>query len=159
MGIALSTDNGTLFWSKPDMLYSVHTALLRDARSDEQLDSAINTWPIRHFSSDGLARDKEGHLLLTDVTHNGVQRLSPLQGHYELLASDPRISWPDGIPVGPDGAIYVTSSQFHRGAPFNGGTDTRRAPLAVVPACSPPHSCHGTYGFEPPNGIVVLSFL
>jgi len=136
MGIALSTDNGTLFWSKPDMLYSVPTALLRDARSDEQLDSAINTWPIRHFSSDGLARDKEGHLLLTDVTHNGVQRLSPLQGHYELLASDPRISWPDRIAVGPDGAVYVTSSQFHRGAPFSGGTDARRPPFGLFRLCS-----------------------
>ena len=132
MGVALSSDDGTLFWSKPDMLYSIPTVLLRDARvSDAQLDSAINTWPIRHFSSDGLARDKQGHILLTDVSHNAVQRLSPLEGHYELLASDPRISWPDGIAVGPDGAIFVTSSQFHRGAAFNGGTDARRPPFGL----------------------------
>jgi hypothetical protein len=144
MGVALSTDNGTLFWSKPDMLYSVPTALLRDAGvSDVQLDAAINTWPIRHFSSDGLARDKDGHILLTDVTHNGVQRLSPLQGHYELLASDPRISWPDGIAVGPDGAIFVTSSQFHRSPPFNGGADARRPPFGLFRLCSRAHSVHG----------------
>ncbi len=144
IGVALSSDDGTLFWSKPDILYSVPTALLRDAGvSDGALDSAINTWPIRHFSSDGLARDKEGHVLLTDVTHNGVQRLSPLQGHYELLASDPRISWPDGIAVGPDGAIYVTSSQFHRGAPFNGGTDARRPPFGLFRLCSRAHCALG----------------
>jgi sugar lactone lactonase YvrE len=136
MGVALSSDNRTLFWSKPDMLYSVPTALLRDAGSDEEIDAAINAWPIRHFSSDGLARDKDGHILLTDVTHNGVQRLSPLEGHYELLASDPRISWPDGIAVGPDGAIYVTSSQFHRSAPFNGGVDARRPPFGLFRLCS-----------------------
>ncbi|HEX3395821.1 MAG TPA: L-dopachrome tautomerase-related protein [Steroidobacteraceae bacterium] len=137
IGVALSSDNGTLFWSKPDMLYSVPTALLLDAGvSDSDLDAAINTWPIRHFSSDGLARDKDGHILLTDVTHNGVQRLSPLEGHYELLAADPRISWPDGIAVGPDGAIYVTSSQFHRSAPFNGGTDARRPPFGLFRLCS-----------------------
>lgn len=132
IGVALSTHDGTLFWSKPDTLYSVPTALLHDASaSDKLLDSAINTWPIRHFSSDGLVRDREGHILFTDVTHNGVQRLSPLRGHYELLVSDPRISWPDGIALGPDGAIYVTSSQFHCSAAFNGGTDRRRPPFGL----------------------------
>jgi hypothetical protein len=132
VSVALRTDDNTLYWSKHDTLYSVSTELLLDPyTSGEKLDSAINTWPIRHFSSDGLARDKEGHILFTDVTHNGVQRLSPLQGHYDLLVSDPRISWPDGIAEGPDGAIYVTSSQFHRSAVFNAGTDRRRPPFGL----------------------------
>jgi sugar lactone lactonase YvrE len=144
MGVALSSDDETLFWSTPDMLYSAPAALSRAARGDDELESAINTWPVRHFSSDGLARDKEGHILLTVVTHNGVQRLSPLQGHYELLASDPRISWPDGIAVGPDGAIYVTSSQFHRSAAFGGGTDSRRPPFGVFRLCSRARWVHGS---------------
>ena len=66
-----------------------------------------------------------------DVTHNGVQRLTPGAGTYELLISDPRISWPDGIAVGPDHAIYVTSSQFHRSSMFNDGVDRRRAPFSL----------------------------
>jgi hypothetical protein len=132
IGVVLRTDDGTLYWSKPDTLYSVPTALLLNpAVTDEELDASITTWPIRPFSSDGLARDREGHILFTDVTHNGVQRLSPLQGRYELLVSDPRISWPDGIAEGPDGDIYVTSSQFHRGPAFNGGRDRRRPPFGL----------------------------
>jgi hypothetical protein len=132
IGIALHTDDGTLYWSKPDTLYSVSTELLLNPRtSAAQLDAAIKTWPLRPFASDGLARDGDGHILLTDVTHNGVQRLSPLQGQYELLVSDPRISWPDGIAVGPDATIYVTSSQFHRSALFNDGVDKRRAPFSL----------------------------
>lgn len=148
VGVALLTDDNMLYWAKPDTLYSVPTALLLDATtSDRELDAAINTWPIRPFASDGLVRDKEGHLLFTDVTHNGVQRLSPHQGHYELLAADPRISWPDGIAVGPDGGIYVTSSQFHRSAAFNSGKDKRRPPFGLFRLCprgrfSPISSAH-----------------
>ncbi len=142
IGVTLRTDDGTLYWAKPDTLYSVPTALLLNPEvTERQLDDAITTWPIRPFSSDGLVRDREGHILFTDVTHNGVQRLSPLEGHYELLVSDPRISWPDGIAEGPDGTIYVTSSQFHRSAPFNHGRDKRRPPFGLYRLLSRPR-CH-----------------
>jgi hypothetical protein len=132
IGIALHGNDDTLYWSKPDTLYSIDTRLLLDPNaSAAQLDAAIRTWPLRPFASDGLAHDSEGHILLTDVTHNGVQRLTPGSGTYELLISDPRISWPDGIAVGPDHAIYVTSSQFHRSSMFNDGVDRRRAPFSL----------------------------
>lgn len=138
IGIALQSDADTLYWSKPDTLYSVATQLLRNSLvSAAQLNAAIKTWPLRPFASDGLVHDRKGHVLLTDVTHNGVQRLSPGLGNYELLVSDPRISWPDGIAVGPDESIYVTSSQFHRSSMFNDGVDRRRAPFnlfRVAPA-------------------------
>jgi sugar lactone lactonase YvrE len=130
IGIALHRN--TLYWSKPDTLFSLDSHLLLDPQvSAAQLDAAIRTWPLRPFASDGLVHDRSGHILLTDVTHNGVQRLSPGLGNYELLVSDPRISWPDGIAVGPDEAIYVTSSQFHRSSLFNDGVDRRRAPFSL----------------------------
>jgi hypothetical protein len=130
IGIALHSEGHTLYWSKPDTLYSIDTRLLLDPQaSAAQLDAAIRTWPVRSFASDGLAHDRKGHILLTDVTHNGVQRLSPALGNYELLVSDPRISWPDAIALGPDESIYVTSSQFHRSSMFNDGVDRRRAPF------------------------------
>jgi hypothetical protein len=133
IGITLHDDEGALYWSKPDTLYSVDTTLLLDPGvSAAQLDAAIRTWPVRPFASDGLTYDRGGHILLTDVTHNGVQRLTPGSGNYELLISDPRISWPDGIAVGPDHAIYVTSSQFHRSSMFNDGVDRRRAPFSLL---------------------------
>jgi hypothetical protein len=132
IGIALHADDSTLYWSKPDALYSIGTDLLLDAQiGADRLEASVTQWPPRSFASDGLARDGEGHLLFTDVTHNGVQRLSPSRGNYELLVSDPRISWPDGIEVGPDGAIYVTSSQFHRSALFHDGVDRRCAPFSL----------------------------
>jgi hypothetical protein len=132
IGIAMHSDSDTLYWSKPDTLYSVDTQLLLDPGvSAAQLDAAVRTWPLRPFASDGLADDGKGHILLTDVTHNGVQRLSPGLGNYELLLSDPRISWPDAIAVGPDESIYVTSSQFHRSSMFNDGVDRRRAPFSL----------------------------
>jgi hypothetical protein len=132
IGIALHGRDDTLYWSKPDTLYSVDTRRLLDPQvSAAQLDAAITIWPLRPFASDGLAHDHQGHILLTDVTHNGVQRLSPGSGTYELLVSDPRISWPDGVAVGPDGSIYVTSSQFHRSSLFNDGVDRRRAPFSL----------------------------
>ena len=132
IGIALHDGEGTLYWSKPDTLYSVDTrSLLDPGVNAAQLDAAVRTWPVRPFASDGLAHDRSGHILLTDVTHNGVQRLTPGLGNYDLLISDPRISWPDGIAVGPDQSIYVTSSQFHRSSMFNDGVDRRRAPFSL----------------------------
>jgi hypothetical protein len=132
IGIAMHSDDGTLYWSKPDSLYSIQTQLLFDPQvSAARLDAAVRSWPLRSFASDGLVHDREGHILLTDVTHNGVQRLSPASGDYELLVSDPRISWPDGVATGPDEAIYVTSSQFHRSGMFNDGLDKRRAPFSL----------------------------
>jgi Major royal jelly protein len=132
IGIALHSEDQTLYWSKPDTLHSLDTRLLLDPEaSAEQLNAAITTWPKRPFASDGLAHDRNGNILLTDVTHNGVQRLIPGSGNYELLISDPRISWPDGIAVGPDESIYVTSSQFHRSSIFNDGIDRRRAPFTL----------------------------
>jgi Major royal jelly protein len=132
IGIAMHSDADTLYWSKPDTLYSVDTQLLLDPGvSAAQLDAAVRTWPLRPFASDGLADDGTGRILLTDVTHNGVQRLSPGSGNYELLVSDARISWPDAIAVGPDESIYVTSSQFHRSSMFNDGVDRRRAPFSL----------------------------
>jgi Major royal jelly protein len=132
IGIALHSDDHTLYWSKPDTLHSVDTHLLLDPRANAaKLSAAIRAWPQRTFASDGLAHDRNGNILLTDVTHNGVQRLTPSSGNYEMLISDPRISWPDGVAMGPDDSLYVTSSQFHRSSMFNDGVDRRRAPFGL----------------------------
>ncbi len=131
-GITLAEQDRTLFWNRADELFSIPVAQLTDpAVTDADVDSAITAWPLRDFASDGLDHDDQGNVLLTDLAHNAVQSLDTATGSYQLLATDPDISWPDGVTVAPDGSVYVTSSQIHRSTMF-GDTDERNPPFAVL---------------------------
>jgi len=131
-GITLAEHDRTLFWNRADELFSIPVAQLNDpAGTDADVDGAITTWPLRDFASDGLDHDDQGNVLLTDLAHNAVQSLDTATGSYQMLATDPDISWPDGVTVAPDGSVYVTSSQIHRSTMF-GDTDERNPPFAVL---------------------------
>lgn len=134
VGIAISADGETLYWSKPNELYAIPAEILVDpTRSDEEIAAAVQMLPLRDFASDGLDWDREGRIYFTDVSNDGVQCLTTANGRYELLFTDPRLSWPDGVALGPDRTVYVTSSQFHRSAIFSGGVDRRKAPFGPPP--------------------------
>lgn len=127
-GITLGRD-GELFWNRSEELFSISVDILEDG-DRQSIDAATVTWPLRDFASDGLDRDASERVLLTDLANNGVQRLDPATGNYERLASDPAISWPDGVAAAPDGSVYTTSSQIHHSSMF-GNSDTRQPPFGV----------------------------
>ena len=52
-------------------------------------------------------------------------------GHFDLVAHDPRIIWPDAL-FATDTHLYVTLGQWNRLPGFNNGLDLRRPPYLVV---------------------------
>jgi len=62
--------------------------------------------------SDGIAIDKKGRVVLTDVEHGGVMAFDPATKRLSKLGRSNNIVWPDGIVVGADDSVYFTDSSI-----------------------------------------------
>ncbi len=131
-GIALSPDNEFVYYQAlmGATLYRVPTAVLRDAsKSADDLSKAVEKVATL-FPNDGYWMDKSGNLYLSDLRDGAIQKRTP-EGKIELVASDPRIQWPDSFAQGPDGALYFTCSHIHHMPQYNGGQSARTEPYAI----------------------------
>lgn len=132
-GIALSADGATLYYCalSSRRLYSVPTALLRDASvSEADLAAAVRDLGEKG-ASDGLEADAQGAIYAGDYEHNAIRKRHP-DGRWETLLHDPRVLWPDTLSVGPDGYLYFTANQLHRQPAFHAGRDEREKPYALL---------------------------
>jgi len=139
-GITLSADSTRLYYSplSSRRLYSIPTDVLANFDASEaQLESAV-TNEGEKGAADGLATDRENRIYTTDSEHDAIMRRYP-DGHFDVVARDPRIVWPDGI-FAADHFVYVTLGQWDRLPGFNGGEDLRRPPylLVRIPIEAPP---------------------
>lgn len=115
-GVALSPDGQTLYWTVTTgtRLRAVPTALLRDAgASDAVRAAAIRDLGAVGGNTDGIVADAAGRVYITDVTRNGIVRYEPATGTLALLAADEGVQWPDTPAIGPEGALYFTSSHLN----------------------------------------------
>jgi sugar lactone lactonase YvrE len=115
-GIGLSPDRAWVYYQALTgrTMYRVPTAALRDASlSAEDLASRVER-VAESGVSDGLIFDAAGHLYLSSLEENAVNRLTPAHER-ELVFRDERLRWPDSFALGPDGWIYVTTAQIHLG--------------------------------------------
>ncbi len=99
--IALSADGSLLYYGPLSgrILHAVPTAMLRDPSvSEEQLGRAVRSMG-RKGASDGIAEDDRGRVFAGDYEHNAIRVLD--RGQWSTLVSDPRISWPDTLSIGP----------------------------------------------------------
>jgi sugar lactone lactonase YvrE len=69
--------------------------------------------------ADGIEFGSDGYLYLTAVEEGAINVFAGL-GAVETVVRDPRLLWPDTIARGPDGYLYVTTSQIHLGGDSNG---------------------------------------
>jgi sugar lactone lactonase YvrE len=117
-GIALSPDGQWLYYHALTgaTLYRVPTVRLNDPslppdvlRRDVQ--NLGRTGPC-----DGMIYDRAGALFLTGLEDHAIERYLPTgaAGKRETLLSSPQLQWPDTFAIGPDGALYVTTSQIDK---------------------------------------------
>ena len=131
-GIALSPDNEYVYYQAlmGATLYRIPTAVLRDASKGAGDQSKAVEKVATLFPCDGYWMDKAGNLYLSDLRDGAIQKRTP-DGKLELVASDPRIQWPDSFAQGPDGALYFSCSHIHHMARYNGGQNARTEPYAI----------------------------
>lgn len=131
-GIALSPDGKRLYYT-PLMsrrLYAVETAALLDAGQDDASVAATVTDLGEKGLTGGLIADSRDRIYLSLQEFNGIGRRDP-DGRIEVLATDPRLVWPDTFWITGDGWLYLSSAQANRRPEHNGGIDRQEPPYAI----------------------------
>ena len=111
MRIAIDRDDEWVYYGAMthDTMYRIKVAdLLDESLSEGALAArveAVGTKPL----NDGMSTDNDGNLLITDVEHGSVMRMTP-EGELTTLVASARIRWADALSYGPDGWLYVADS-------------------------------------------------
>jgi sugar lactone lactonase YvrE len=110
-GIAISRDDEWVYFGAMthDTMYRIAVEALLDATLSKGALAArvqaVGDKPL----NDGLSTDSKGNLLITDVEHSAVLRMTP-EGELTTLVKSDRIRWADALSYGPDGWLYVADS-------------------------------------------------
>jgi sugar lactone lactonase YvrE len=110
-GIAISRDDEWVYYGAMthDTMYRIAVeALLDETLSEGALAARVQAVAAKPLN-DGLSTDFEGNLLITDVEHSAVLRMTP-GGELTTLIKSDRIRWADALSFGPDGWLYVADS-------------------------------------------------
>jgi sugar lactone lactonase YvrE len=110
-GIAIDRQDQWVYYGAMahDTMYRIKVADLLDGSLSDGALSARAQAVGRKPLNDGLSTDNQGNLLITDVEHGAVMRMTPDGALTTLIRSD-RIRWADALSYGPEGWLYVADS-------------------------------------------------
>lgn len=140
--VALDAANEWLYFGPMNgrSLYRVPTKHLSNMLlNNEELSEMTERYSDKPVC-DGITMDKEGNIYVSDIAANAIGIIRPDRS-YVLLASDPRLVWPNAFAWGPGGYLYVTTAQLHLSPQLNNGEDLSDPPFLIfrvkVPAAAP----------------------
>lgn len=135
--IAISPDGKWLYvqaYCGP--LYRVNTALLDDpASTGAAFQEAATLW-YKTGALGGLAVGRDGTLYWSDTGTGSVDSYTAGRIPHHLI-TDPRLTWPGGLALAPDGRLLVPAAQLDRAARFHQGHSTIVWPETVYALRTP----------------------
>ena len=132
-GIALDLKNDFLYYHAltGHTLYRIKTQYLRDPNlSKGDLESKVEK-VAQTPAPDGMLEASDGSVYLTDIEDDAIVLWDAGTSKVSQVIKDKRLSWPDTLSWGPEGALYVTCSQIQNSPRFNGGRNVRVEPYRL----------------------------
>jgi len=112
-------------------LYRIKGHYLRDpSLSKRDMESRVDK-VAQTPAPDGMIEAPDGSVYLTDIEDSAIARWNPATGKVSQVIQDKRLSWPDTLSWGPNGALYVTCSQIQNLPRFNNGRSARTEPYRL----------------------------
>ncbi len=132
-GIAFDKEGGWLYYHALTgaTMYRIRTEHLRD----ESLTSAQLGEKVEKLATtpkpDGMLEGRGGAVYLAAFEKNAIMRFDSSSGKTATVVEDNRLQWPDTLAWGPDGKLYVTTSQIHRMPKYHAGQSKQQGPFMV----------------------------
>jgi sugar lactone lactonase YvrE len=132
-GIAISADGERLYYCplSSRRLYSASVEALYDEQAGDDAVAATVEDHGEKGASDGLESDADGRVYATNYEQGAIIVRQP-GGDWQALVHRADLVFVDTLSVAADGHIYYTVNQVHRQPLFQGGTDLRERPYAVM---------------------------
>lgn len=132
-GIALDRENNYLYYHALTgrTLYRIKTDYLKDPKiSKKDLSAKVEKLGSTP-APDGMLEGPGGVIYLTALEKNAIVRFNPPTKKMDTVIEDKRLSWPDTLSWGPQGALYVACSQIQNMPRFNSGGSAKTEPYKV----------------------------
>ncbi len=117
-------------------LYKIKTELLtRPDLAPHVLSSQVTGVSPKPIC-ESMVIDARGQIYFGDIGNGLIDYVAPEENYLNLreFVKDPRITWPGGLTIGPDGQLHFFSSQLHRTPFFNSGKDVTAPPFSIFKA-------------------------
>lgn len=114
-------------------LFKIKTELLTDPAILPHVLTSQVTGVSPKPICDSMTIDSRGRIYFGDISRGSIDYVAPEENflNLRLLVEDPRIMWPGGLAIGPDGLLHFFASQLHRTPFFNSGKDVTAPPFSI----------------------------